>query len=255
MMKNLVAPVLAAVGAALVTVFLAEALRDGAPREAAGSPPVAAPRAAAAAPDNDGERPSAALVPVASPETDLRMSALEARLDSLEARLAAALDRRPVPAEEVAKRPNEAVPLAAPEARDFVMDVLEEDRQQREAERAQRRLELLEERARVRADELSEELGLALRERESLYGVLVEESTRRTALFESLRDGEMPIDGRDDIRERFRAIDEWKSTELTAKLGSDVATKVLESERGGPGGFGRGQRGRRDGGGDGFPRD
>jgi hypothetical protein len=254
MMKNLVSPVLAAIGAALVTVLLAEALRDGAPREAAGSPPVAAPRAAAA-PEKDGERPSAALVPVASPETDLRMSALEARIDSLEARLAAALDRRPVPAEEVAKRPNEAVPLAAPEARDFVMDVLEEDRQQRETERAQRRLELLEERARVRADELSEELGLALRERESLYGVLVEESTRRTALFESLRDGEMPVDGRDEIRERFRAIDEWKSTELTAKLGSDVATKVLESERGGFGGFGRGQRGRRDGGGDGFPRD
>jgi hypothetical protein len=254
MMKNLVAPVLAAIGAALVTVLLAEALRDGAPREAAGSPPVAAPRAAAA-PEKDGERPSAALVPVASPETDLRMSALEARIDSLEARLAAALDRRPVPAEEVAKRPNEAVPLAAPEARDFEMDVLEEDRQQRETERAQRRLELLEERARVRADELSEELGLALRERESLYGVLVEESTRRTALFESLRDGEMPVDGRDEIRERFRAIDEWKSTELTAKLGSDVATKVLESERGGFGGFGRGHRGRRDGGGDGFPRD
>lgn len=158
-----------------------------------------------------------------------------------------------------ARAAAEALPDENSEARDLILSVLQDkeeaDRQAREQERLQR----TQDRMLQRADDVAQQLGLSRSERDTVASLLTEESTRRSALFDQMRNGTGLPPDRDTIRQEMQAISEWKTSELSSRFGSDLGAKIddMTQDRGFGGrgrfggGGGRGGRGGNGGGGNG----
>lgn len=113
--------------------------------------------------------------------------------------------------------------------RDGILQVIEEDRQareqKREDERTQREMDAL----LARAERVAKELGLSAMQQKSLADVYVLESQKIAELRTLAREGEL-TDMRGQIREQIGALREWRTTELTARFGADLARRINESD-------------------------
>ncbi len=188
-------------------------------------------------------------------ELALRLSGFEARLSEL----SAAEERRPVALDKATETvPDELLAKLAsgPEpGREIILEVINQYEQEQEAAEAQRRQQELEDRTLARADRIATALGLATRDRDTLYGVLLEESTRRTAVFDTMRTTGFDPNARETIRTEMEAVRDWKSESLASHFGTEIAGRIGELDdrggfrRGGPDGGETG--GRRGGGGGG----
>ncbi len=179
-----------------------------------------------------------------------------ARLDELERRLAlleAGLDasRQPIAVAGAGARLRES----DEEARAFVLDVVEREHEAREEEHAEEQRRRDEERLARQVASAAESLGLSAQDEATFLAILLEERERRTTLYDTMREGGFDATSRDLAREEFALIEAWKSEELEAKFGSELASKILaleqerRSDRWGPSDrWGRGMsRGFRDG--------
>lgn len=227
-------------GAALLVAPLVWGPPEASPRD----PVLAALAAGPEAAPTEAPRPEAALLPAGWLD---RLDALEARLGELEARPSAVAPTRTPLAALDAGRPESVVEADAIEA--LVQEAITADYERREQDREQRREEEQREWIDLRADRLAEELGLGSADRNRLAEVLNGEADRRRELMDEMRE----TGPTGDVRDRFREIRTWKEEELTAQLGADIATQVLERDRGGrgPGGGREGGRGGGFGGGPG----
>ncbi|MHC4261810.1 MAG: hypothetical protein ACYSWX_04760 [Planctomycetota bacterium] len=169
------------------------------------------------------------------------LEALRSRLELVET------ERQAVAMSDVSTdgTPLDSLASVAPEEqRQLVLDVLEQQRLEEEAERRQEREEREQARAQDKADRIAEALGLTSVERDTLAGIYAEEGVRRGEIFETMRDAG-PGD-RDAIRDSFDSLREWTEGELELQLGADLAGQIetYESEnrsfRGFGGGFSRG---------------
>jgi len=242
MQKTLLLAILISSVAGAAAAVLIAPLVWGPPAEPPAGPPplrLEAPEVDAAAAKSPS--PQAALLPA---EWLDRLDALEDRLSRLEAQPAApgaartplaALDARPSP------------PIVEPAAiENLVQEAITADYERREQDREVRREQAQQEWIDQRADRLAEELGLGSSDRNRLADVLLGEQDRRRELMDEMRE----TGPTGDVRDRFQEIRSWKEAELTAQLGAEVATQVLERDRdrgpggGGPGGPFGGGRGR-----------
>jgi len=226
-----------------------------------------APSAGGDARAADAEDGSAAAARPASPspgdaDAALALDAAHERIDELAMEVATlrgqlervTTQRTAAMSEEELEGARQAAALLPDEAsRTLILDVLaqkEEDERRQREEELQRRNE---ERLLERADRIAAELGLVRGDRDALHSVMVENDTRRRALFESMREDGFRGD-RETIRTEMQAIDAWKEQELIARFGEDLAGQIDELDddrRGGLRAFGgvRGGGGRGGGGG------
>ncbi len=230
-MKNTLSLLACAFVASALTAGGIELLRDDG---RASAEPVSVPERVAierpAPPSSAAPDPSGA-------EALARLAELERRLAQLEAGLDAS--RQPVAAqEEVDSEPigwlgGLGAGLEQPDekARAFVLDVVEQERQVREEERAEERRRWDEERLARQASSAAERLGLSAQDEENLLAILLEERERRTAFYDTMREGGFDPTARDLAREEFARIEAWKSEELGVKFGSELASKILDLER------------------------
>lgn len=89
----------------------------------------------------------------------------------------------------------------------------------------------VEERFRRQAKFIAEALELTAGDEERLYEVLLSEYKRRAEYFEELRKDAFDPEARARVREELAAIQEWKTQELQAKLGAELAQAVQDFER------------------------
>lgn len=214
--------------------------------------------------------PREAAAPAADEGLARRVDALAMRLSELDARLAALAAPREETARVAATTLDalERVAAGDPAARasdapaqDVILDVIRRHEEEQQAAEEERRQEEREARALARADRIAEELGLATRDRDKVYGVLLGESERRRAAFERMDDAGYDPLARDTMRQEMDAVDAWRKEELARQLGVQLAEQVLELDDdrggfrrgwggggrgdGGPGGGGRGDGGGR----------
>jgi len=150
---------------------------------------------------------------------DPRVDDLTLRVQDLE-RLVASLD----PSRGVVVTREDAEAMASPEAREFVLDVLaqkeEQERLVREAEQRQRN----EERLLREADRIAEAVGLGPGQKDDLFGILLEESSRRETMRDAMREGGW--ENREQMGADMRALNDWKEQELAQKFGTDLASQI-----------------------------
>ena len=226
------ASALSAAVAAAVTVSLVD---SSSPRET-GERGAAVPERPGTPAAAEEERTAEELATIAAAEADMRIAALEQRIEELERRLASQRTAliTPGPAEEAT-----SIDPSDPLARQLVLDVMaaeeERERQEREARREAQQLEQINR----QADRIAERVGLAEQQRSELVEVLLAVDDQRDAAREQMREG-----GFEGARETFRAIEEYKDAELVRRFGEEVAKQIDEAEdnrrgggRGGRGGF------------------
>jgi hypothetical protein len=253
-MKPFAAILAAAALSAGATAGLLEILRPAAvqppsaKRGAASPADTGATRSAGTAAADAEARPAADLVaalPSAGDALEVeRILQLEARVADLERQL----ERRPVAVpESPAATEVAALDATDPESRRLVLDVMasEEARRaaEREAERAQERLDAYNR----RAERIAETVGLNGKQSSQLIEIWLAEDVRRETARDTLRDV-----GRDGARDVFQSIADWKTQELTQRFGAATAAAIAEAEQsgnprnrggragrgaGGPGGF------------------
>lgn len=131
--------------------------------------------------------------------------------------------------------------------KDAILRVIAEDRadQVRKEEEARKQREL--EQAQQRAERTGKELNLTAAEQSKLAEVYAMEREKRDEFMSRMRAGDVP--DRDQMRQQFQEYRDWRTNELTSRLGSDLAAKVNEFDGdrmgfggrafgGGPGGDG-----------------
>jgi hypothetical protein len=237
-MKSFALPLAAALLASLLTAGALELRRPAPAATAERALPSVEPATRAAAPGS--ATPAGALALPVDLERELahleRVDELEERVLDLEARLSElTVARRAVPESlaSAALTPGEAARLAetGEDAREFVLDVLTAEREEREAEQAERRQALLEQRLARQAERIATELGLVPRDRDAVYSVMLEENQRRGAVMDRMRTGDLDAIDRESVRSEMEAIRGWKSEELTTRLGPELAEQVLALDR------------------------
>jgi|GEM_PF-1607825 len=124
-------------------------------------------------------------------------------------------------------------------------DVRDMEDEERRTERQQRDVDRVVE----RMDEISERLGLDAVQRQSMQDVLIDETTKRSAVFEQMREGNF---GRTEIRTAMMELHEETRTQLANILTPTQLETYgeMDSDRGRFGGFGRDRGGDRGSSGD-----
>ena len=241
----------------LVVVALGSALAVGAGIALSVGSPDGTPRSeslgAVAPGDSHGD------VAEALDEVLARLEVLEGNVTMLSTQVAQAREaasRAPV-ATAAEATPQEAtelrstIPLdAASIERDFVLRVVEEERQRQEDERAAERRQREQERIEERAERIAAELGLAPADQTRLAKMMTDASAKRSELFTAMR--EEGFDGdRETVRAAFTELQESYTKELNAAFGETLGAQIAEQANlggGRRGGFSFGGGGR--GGGD-----
>lgn len=131
--------------------------------------------------------------------------------------------------------------------KDAILRVIAEDRaeQLRKEDEARKQREL--EQAQQRAERVAKELNLSKAEERKLAEVYVMEREKRDEFMSRMRAGDVP--DRDQMRQSFQEYREWRTNELTTRLGADLAAKVNEYDGDRMGFGGRMMGGPGDGGG------
>jgi uncharacterized membrane protein YgcG len=131
--------------------------------------------------------------------------------------------------------------------KDAILRVIAEERAdlQRKEDEARKQREL--EQATQRAERVAKELNLSPAEQTKLAEVYVMEREKRDEFMRNMRSGEVP--DREQMRQSFQEYREWRTNELTTRLGADLATKVNEYDGDRMGFGGRGMGGGDGGGG------
>ena len=93
------------------------------------------------------------------------------------------------------------------------------------------RLAQVEERFRREARVIAEALEMTAEDEARLYGVLLDEYRRRADYFEELRKDAFDPEARARVREELAAIQQWKTEELQAQIGAELAVAVQDFER------------------------
>lgn len=184
-----------------------------------------------------------------------REQELLARLAELE-RSIARLDEKSALGAARVEAADEAADLtaaAAPERmREVANQVIAEKEAAEKASALAAEIERDKERALRRAEQIAKQLGLSTGDQEQLASVYEGESAKRRELsaklgFDDMRGRDFLTLGpetRDQARDGFRAIREWRDNELVTRLGSSVADQISNLEPRGRnrdwGGFGGG---------------
>ncbi len=110
--------------------------------------------------------------------------------------------------------------------KDAILRVIAEDRadQARKEEDARKQQQL--EQAMQRAERVGKELNLSKAEQQKLGEVYAMEREKRDEFMSKMRTGDVP--DRDQMRQTFQEYRDWRTNELTTRLGADLATKVNE---------------------------
>jgi hypothetical protein len=127
--------------------------------------------------------------------------------------------------------------------REGILQLVEEDRQAREQKREADRAQREEEALLARAERVAKEVGLTASQQKSLADVYTLERQKIDELRKLAIGGdfaEMPV----QIREQIAGLRQWRTEELTARFGSELAQKINENDADR---FGRGRRGREGG--------
>jgi hypothetical protein len=164
---------------------------------------------------------------------------LTREVDRLHAELAALREGRVrADATEVAQAaPTEDVPAASLAIihEDAIRRVIAKERaeleQKEEDARKQRELEA----ALQRAERVAKELGMSTTEQRKLGELYALERDKREEFRKAFQDGQTP--DRDQMRQTFQEYRDWRTAELNARFGPDLAARVAESEGDRGGGF------------------
>lgn len=114
--------------------------------------------------------------------------------------------------------------------RDGILQVIEEDRQVREQKREEERTQRENEALLARAERMAKQFGLSAMQQKSLADVLVLERQKIDDLRNQVRE-QGGVDGNTDVvRENIRTLREWRTGELTARFGDELAQKMNEFE-------------------------
>lgn len=136
--------------------------------------------------------------------------------------------------------------------RNAILRVIDEDRalQAKKAEDERRAKDA--ENALARAERNGRELGLTTTQTRSLADFYVLEADKRNEFFKDFRNGNMPNVDREQARTAFAEYRDWRTTELTTRIGADNLARLneIDGERG-PGFAGRNFGGGGGGGADG----
>ena len=132
--------------------------------------------------------------------------------------------RREVAPEDVAAPVPGAVEIH-PDQRAAVLQILQEDREARELERAEQRKEREQKALNARASRIAQELGLGPVDETRLAQLLVQESEKRSQLFERVRDEGWD---RELVRAGMQELREWREAEYDSAFGSDLAAQIRE---------------------------
>ncbi len=113
--------------------------------------------------------------------------------------------------------------------REGILQLVEEDRQAREQKRDADRVQREEEALLARAERVARELGLSASQQKSLADVYTLErqkidELRKTAMGGDFAD--MPL----QLREQMAGFRQWRTDELTARFGSELAQKINETD-------------------------
>lgn len=205
---------LAVCGGAAGAFFLAR--MPSAPAREAVVTPIEPARAASVAPSADDSALRAEL------------DALAAHVDRLEdeiVRLREGASRAPV----IAPAETGALATATP-PRDAILEVIEQDRQERQrqqqAEREQREMSQL----LARSERIAQEVGLDARQQKALTDVLVLERQKIDEMRAQFRGEDGAPRDFEQAREQFQALRAWKTSELSTRLGADVAERVEQHD-------------------------
>jgi len=177
------------------------------------------------------QRKSHATAP-AEPDAELATEAAVRRLEGQVlsmrdemARLSAELGslRASTGRETVAPESETSALSISAEQRRAVLQILEEDRDARELERAQQRKQREEKVLAARAQRIASDLGLGPADETRLARILVLEAEKRGQLFERVR-----AEGwdRDLVRQGMEDLRSWRDAEYEAAFGADVAEEI-----------------------------
>ncbi len=111
--------------------------------------------------------------------------------------------------------------------RDDILQLVEEDRQAREQKREAERAQREEEALLARAERVAKEVGLNASQQKSLADVYTLERQKIDELRKLAIGGdfaEMPV----QVREQMAGFRQWRTDELTARFGSELAQKINE---------------------------
>lgn len=183
------------------------------------------------------EKQTAAPIPAASPlvdNSDLthQLTDLTNEVARLRSELASVRDGR-VREPAIAKDPTKATEETPAESlailhKDAILRVIAEDRadQLRKEDEARKQREL--EQATQRAERVGKELNLSTTEQRKLAEVFVMEREKRDEFMRNMRNGDVP--DREQMRTSFQEYRDWRTNELTTRLGADLAAKVNEMD-------------------------
>ncbi|MFN0006360.1 MAG: hypothetical protein ACKVXR_00505 [Planctomycetota bacterium] len=228
---------------ALGAIGLFVALSPGSTPMAAAS--TEAPRAATAR----GTTPDGPQDP--ADEVLARMDALAREVDDLRAQVAAleaGAAREPAVVAAAQTPPEGSAATYAAVHREAILQVIEDDRltQQRKREEEQRARDL--QAALARAERTAKKFGLDAEQQKSLADVYILERAKMEDLRTQFRDqGGMGADP-EQARTAFTELRDWRLTELSNRLGEDLAQQINKSEFERAEGR-RGNRGQSEGGG------
>ncbi|QDU68900.1 hypothetical protein [Engelhardtia mirabilis] len=181
-------------------------------------------------------------------ELAMSVASLQAQVDRLRQEFASIESRRPVGLTPVALADSEmelasakAVDLGT-EGKELVLQVLEEQRLQEEADREAERYERTLDRAASTADRLAEELGLSGADRDTLATILTDEAELRMSVMEEMGEVDWAdSEARDTMRDRMGEVRETTRSAIELRLGAGVSEAWMnQGGRGGFGGFGGG---------------
>lgn len=188
----------------------------------------------------DTHAQGAHVAPAAKPATSERVESaglaeqvnqLSDEVTRLQAELAAIREGRvrEVAARAPAENTGEvtADDLFAAQHRNAILRVIDEDRalQAQKAEDERRAKESLA--AQQRAERNAKELGLSTSQTRALADFYVLESDKRNEFFKDFRNGNVNID-REQTRTLMSEFRDWRTTELTTRIGADNVTRLNE---------------------------
>lgn len=217
------------------------------------------PGASNAVTANATESPGRSVVPAASSnpvdsEALARLDALDREVSDLRAQLAAlksGADRQPsaTPAAIESQSPPSAGQMSAAE-HESVLKVIEEDRAEQKRKQDEERQQRDLQNALAHADRAAQKYGLTMDQKKGLVDVFVLDAEKSNDLQTLIQQQSFNGD-RETIRKAFTDLDSWRMDELTKRLGADLAQQIHDGEFNRFGGPRGGQRGNRNGGGQG----
>lgn len=230
----------------LVFAFVLLAVVAGAAGALIFNTPPPVPIAAALAPSMETSAP----VP-APPSAALEDAALSARVDDLAqevtvlreelARMKEGATRAPAAStaatSAASKQPTDNF---ADSHRDDILQVVETDRQAKEQQREATRAQREEQAILAHADRVARALGLSASQQKSLADVYTLERQKMAEMRSSAGGGD-PAEAPFQFRDQMASLRQWRTDELTARFGSELAQKINDNEAGG---FGRARRAR-----------